>query len=227
VLDRAGVTGSDGASHNGMWDMSVLQVVPGIRIAAPRDADTMRVQLREAVAVDDAPTVLRFPKGDVPPPIPAVDRLGRGDVLLRDGGRDVLVVAIGAMAGVGVSVGHRLHDQGLGVTVVDPRWVIPVDEALLGEAAKHRLVVVIEDNGVVGGVGSRIRSELAEADQQVPVATFGIEQRFLEHGSRGELLERMGLTPQQISRSVIERMAKLDDQPAPAEPSSQVSDSHR
>ena len=227
VLDRAGVTGSDGASHNGMWDMSVLQVVPGIRIAAPRDADTMRVQLREAIAVDDAPTVLRFPKGDVPPPIPAVDRLGSGDVLLRDGGRDVLVVAIGAMAGVGVSVGHRLHDQGLGVTVVDPRWVIPVDEALLGEAAKHRLVVVIEDNGVVGGVGSRIRSELAEADQQVPVATFGIEQRFLEHGSRGELLERMGLTPQQISRSVIERMAKLDDQPASAEPSSQVSDSHR
>ncbi len=225
VLDRAGVTGSDGASHNGMWDLSVLQVVPGIRIAAPRDADTMRVELREAVAVDDAPTVLRFPKGDVPPAIPAIDRLGSGDVLLRDGRPDVLVVAIGSMAGVGVAVGHRLHDQGLGVTVVDPRWVIPVDDVLLAEAARHRLVVVIEDNGIVGGVGSRIRSELADADLQVPVATFGIEQRFLEHASRGELLERMGLTPQQISRSVIERMAKLDDEPAAAESAAPVRDS--
>ncbi len=131
VLDRAGVTGDDGASHNGMWDMSVLQVVPGLRLAAPRDAPRLRELLREAVDVSDAPTVVRFPKGPPAAELEAVGRVGGGDVLVRSGAQDVLLVAVGAMAGTCVEVAERLGDQGVGVTVVDPRWVKPVDPALV------------------------------------------------------------------------------------------------
>src|SRR5215210_6030483 len=154
VLDRAGVTGDDGASHNGMWDMSILQVVPGLRIAAPRDASRLRELLREAVQVDDAPTVVRFPKGPPIRDIDAVDRAGGCDVLVRTGAKDVLLVGVGSMAATSGEVAERLAAQGIGVTVVDPRWVKPVDPALLDLAGDHRLVVSVEDNGVVGGCGS-------------------------------------------------------------------------
>src|SRR6476646_6473772 len=154
VLDRAGVTGDDGASHNGMWDLSVLQVVRGLRLAATRDATRLRELLNEAVEVDDAPTVLRFPKGPPPEDIEAVGRAGGADVLVRNGTKDVLVVGVGSMATVAVDVAERLVAQGIGVTVVDPRWVKPVDPAIVELAREHRLVVIVEDNGRVGGVGS-------------------------------------------------------------------------
>ena len=172
VLDRAGVTGDDGASHNGMWDMSILQVVPGLRLAAPRDATRLRELLNEAVDVDDAPTVLRFPKGPPPDDIPAVDTVGGVDVLVRNGARDVLVVAVGAMATTAVEVADRLVAQGIGVTVVDPRWVKPVDPALLELARQHRLVVSIEDNGETGGCGAVLLQTLnaAGVHHAVPAA---------------------------------------------------------
>ena len=138
VLDRAGVTGPDGASHNGMWDMSILQVVPGLRLAAPRDAVTLRDELREAVAVDDAPTVVRFPKGAVGADLPALERVGGVDVLRRGDGDDVLLVAVGSMAGTCLDVAERCADQGIGVTVVDPRWVKPVPEQIVRMAAGVR-----------------------------------------------------------------------------------------
>ena len=172
VLDRAGVTGDDGASHNGMWDMSVLQVVPGLRLAAPRDATRLRELLDEAVTVDDAPTVVRFPKGPPPDDLEAVDRVGGVDVLLRDGTRDVLLVGVGAMASTAVDVGHRLVAQGIGVTVVDPRWVKPVDPALVDLARDHRLVVHLEDNGRVGGVrrGAAADAQRRGRDHALPAA---------------------------------------------------------
>ena len=154
VLDRAGVTGDDGASHNGMWDMSILQVVPGLRLAAPRDASRLRELLQEAVQVDDAPTVVRFPKGPPNDDIPTLSKVGGVDVLVRRGDKDVLLVGVGSMATVCVDVATRLEAQGIGVTVVDPRWVKPVDPALVDLAREHRLVVSVEDNGIVGGVGS-------------------------------------------------------------------------
>ena len=147
VLDRAGVTGTDGASHNGMWDLSILQVVPGLRIAAPRDGARVRELLREAVAVGDAPTVVRLPKGAPPADLEAVDRAGGCDVLSAAAPRTCSSSAVGSMASVGVEVGERLAAQGIGVTVVDPRWVKPVDPALVDLARDHRLVVSIEDNG--------------------------------------------------------------------------------
>ncbi|MFI6697956.1 1-deoxy-D-xylulose-5-phosphate synthase [Streptomyces sp. NPDC050509] len=204
VLDRAGVTGVDGASHNGMWDMSMLQCVPGLRIAAPRDAGQLRAQLREAVAVDDAPTVLRFPKAAVGPEIPAVGRVGGMDVLRRapDGAGaldDVLLVAVGALAPVCLGAAELLAERGIGCTVVDPRWVKPVDEQLAPLADRHRLVAVAEDNCRSGGVGSAVGQSLRDAGVDVPLRTFGIPEQFLAHAKRGEVLADIGLTPVEIA----------------------------
>jgi 1-deoxy-D-xylulose-5-phosphate synthase len=207
VLDRSGVTGDDGASHNGMWDMSVLQVVPGLRLAAPRDVTRMRDLLDEAVEVSDAPTVVRFPKGPPPDDIDAVDRIGGVDVLVRQGRKDVLVVAVGAMAGTGVDVAERLSAQGIGVTVVDPRWVKPVDPALVRLAADHRLVVTIEDNGVIGGVGAVLLQTLSAAGVDTPVRLHGIPQEFLDHAKRAVILERIGLSAQAIALDIVHEMA--------------------
>ncbi|MBW5420877.1 1-deoxy-D-xylulose-5-phosphate synthase [Streptomyces sp. BG9H] len=199
VLDRAGVTGVDGASHNGMWDLSILQVVPGLRIAAPRDADQLRAQLREAVAVDDAPTLVRFPKESVGPAIPAVGRVGGMDVLLQDDEPDVLLVAVGVMAPVCLQAAELLRARGLRCTVVDPRWVKPVDEELPGLAARHRLVAVVEDNSRAAGVGSAVALALGDAEVDVPVRRFGIPEQFLAHAKRSEVLADLGLTPIEIA----------------------------
>ncbi len=203
VLDRAGVTGDDGASHNGMWDMSILQVVPGLRLAAPRDAQRLRDCLREAVTVADAPTVVRFPKGALPEDVPALRSHGGVDILAEHGGADVLIVAVGCMAGIGVEVCQRLAAQDIGATVVDPRWVKPVPDEIVELAARHRLVVTIEDNGVVGGVGAAVAGRLRDADCATEVRTIGIPQRFLDQGSRAQVLADAGLTAQQVGHQVI------------------------
>ncbi|GAA1278915.1 1-deoxy-D-xylulose-5-phosphate synthase [Streptomyces aureus] len=207
VLDRAGVTGVDGASHNGMWDMSVLQVVPGLRIAAPRDAEQLRAQLREAVTVDDAPTLIRFPKESVGPEIPAVDRIGGLDVLHRADAPDVLLVSVGVMAPVCLQVAELLEARGINCTVVDPRWVKPVDPDLAPLAARHRLVAVVEDNSKAAGVGSAVALALGEAEVDVPVRRFGIPDQFLAHAKRGEVLADIGLTPVEIAGRIGTSMA--------------------
>ncbi|MFE2984436.1 1-deoxy-D-xylulose-5-phosphate synthase [Streptomyces sp. NPDC059262] len=207
VLDRAGVTGVDGASHNGMWDMSVLQVVPGLRIAAPRDAEQLRAQLREAVTVDDAPTLIRFPKESVGPEIPAVDRIGGLDVLHRADAPDVLLVSVGVMAPVCLQVAELLEARGIHCTVVDPRWVKPVDPDLAPLAARHRLVAVVEDNSKAAGVGSAVALALGEAEVDVPVRRFGIPDQFLAHAKRGEVLADIGLTPVEIAGRIGTSMA--------------------
>ncbi|MCM3265567.1 1-deoxy-D-xylulose-5-phosphate synthase [Streptomyces thermoviolaceus] len=210
VLDRAGVTGTDGPSHNGMWDMSVLQVVPGLRIAAPRDASQLRAQLREAVAVDDAPTLVRFPKETVGPDVPAVGRVGGMDVLHRAKRPEVLLVAVGVMAPVCLQAAELLEARGLGCTVVDPRWVKPVDPALPGLAAEHRLVAVVEDNSRSAGVGSAVALALGDADVDVPVRRFGIPEQFLPHAKRSEVLADIGLTPVDIAGRISAALAVRD-----------------
>jgi 1-deoxy-D-xylulose-5-phosphate synthase len=204
VLDRAGVTGPDGPSHHGMWDLALLQIVPHIRLAAPRDATRLREELREAVAVTDAPTVVRFSKGSVGTEHDAVERLHDGvDVLHRGDRHDVLLVCVGPMATVGLDVAARLADQGIGATVVDPRWVVPVARSVIDLAASHRLVVTIEDGVRVGGIGTRIRQDLREAGVDTAVTELGLPDEFLAHGSRAEILEEVGLTPQAIARDVV------------------------
>jgi 1-deoxy-D-xylulose-5-phosphate synthase len=207
VLDRAGVTGDDGASHNGMWDMSILQLVPGLRLAAPRDGARLQELLNEAIEVADAPTVLRFAKGEVFPDIEAIDRVGDCDVLVRTG-TDVLLIGIGSMAATAVDVATRLQAQGFGVTVVDPRWVKPVDPKLIELAGKHKFVVTIEDNGRAGGCGAAISQALRDAGVTTPVRDFGIPQQFLEHAKRAAVLTEIGLTGQGLARDVIEMIAK-------------------
>ncbi|MFZ0323865.1 MAG: 1-deoxy-D-xylulose-5-phosphate synthase [Actinomycetes bacterium] len=210
VLDRAGVTGDDGASHNGMWDLSVFSSVPGLAIAAPRDAVQLREQLDEALAVSDAPTIVRYPKGAVPAEVPALERVGRADILHRHGEPDVLVVAVGALAPLCLEVATRLKDQGIGVTVVDPRWVVPVDEAIVTLAGAHRFVVTVEDGLRDGGVGAAISQALQDADVEVPVRVFGVPKQFLAHATRSEVLTAIGLTAQDVSREVVEAMARRD-----------------
>ncbi|UXY30452.1 1-deoxy-D-xylulose-5-phosphate synthase [Streptomyces sp. HUAS TT20] len=203
VLDRAGATGSDGASHNGMWDLSILQVVPGLRIAAPRDGARLRGLLREAVAVRDAPTVVRFPKGAVSADHEAVCVENGMDVLARPAGdSDVLIVSVGAVAGLCLAAAERAAQDGIRVTVVDPRWVKPVAEGLCALAARHDLVVTVEDNGRIGGAGSAVAQALKAAGVQVPVRHFGLDQRFFEHGTRGEVLEESGVTAADIARDI-------------------------
>jgi len=210
VLDRAGITGPDGPSHHGMWDLALLQVVPGIRIAAPRDAVTLREELREAVAVDDAPTVLRWSKGSVGPDLPALRRLADGVDVLRDPADgqepDVLLVAVGSMVPVALDAAALLEAQGIGATVVDPRWVVPVPGSLVDLSREHRLVITIEDGVRVGGVGTRLRQDLRAAGVDTGVNELGLPDAFIDHASRSEILADAGLTAQVIARDVIDQV---------------------
>lgn len=214
VLDRAGVTGPDGPSHHGMWDLSLLQIVPGLQIAAPRDSTRLKEELREAVAVSDAPTVIRFSKGAVGSDIATQLRLDDGvDVLHHSRGqeqpdgedysRDVLLVSVGTMGELCLDVAKRLEDQGITVTVVDPRWVLPVPESVVSLAARHRIVVCVEDGVKAGGVGSRIRQTMREAGVDTALNEVGLPVEFLAHGSRSEVLARVGLTSAQIAHDTV------------------------
>ena len=212
VLDRAGITGNDGASHNGVWDMSMLGIVPGMQVAAPRDAARLREELGEALAVDDGPTAVRFPKGAVGDDIPAVRRQHGVDILTEpaDGlSDDVLLVAVGAFARMALVVADRLRKQGIGVTVVDPRWVLPVPAAIADLARAHKLVVTLEDNGVAGGIGSAVSAALRRAEIDVPCRDVGVPQEFQDHASRSEVLMSIGLTDQDIARQVTGWVAAL------------------
>lgn len=230
VLDRAGVTGSDGASHNGMWDLSLLGIVPGIRVAAPRDGATLREELGEALGVSDGPTVLRFPKGSVGEDIPAVERIdGTVDVLRMPPARrgDALIVAVGAFAGLALDVADRLSRQGIDAAVVDPRWVFPVPDAVVDLARGFRIVVTVEDSGLHGGVGSAVSAALRRNDVDVPTRDVGVPQKFLDHASRNEIHAELGLTAQDVARQVTGWVAGLDSEPEERSRPSAVEQSDR
>ncbi|CAM4517107.1 1-deoxy-D-xylulose-5-phosphate synthase [Nocardia ninae] len=221
VLDRSGITGPDGASHNGMWDLSVLGIIPGIRVAAPRDAATLREELAEALAVNDGPTAIRFPKGSVADDISAVERLDGVDVLrlaagersgdepALDGGGsvqavrgDVLLVAVGSFAGPALEAADLLEAEGISVTVIDPRWVLPVSDTLVKLAENYRLVVTVEDGGLHGGIGSTVSARLRNSGLDIPTRDLGVPQQFLDHASRGEVHAELGLTAPDIARRI-------------------------
>jgi 1-deoxy-D-xylulose-5-phosphate synthase len=217
TLDRAGVTGPDGPSHNGMWDFSILQLIPGLRVAAPRDGSRIAELLNEAVQVSDGPTVVRWPKGKAGPEAEAVGRLGGMDILAEPPraagergalGADVLLLGAGPMAVTCVEVAARMNDQGIGVTVVDPRWVKPVDPAVVTAARRHRLVAVVEDNGRCGGFGDAVCRLLRDHDVDTPVKTLGLPQEFLSHGSREAILDAAGLGAQQLARQLTEALLR-------------------
>jgi 1-deoxy-D-xylulose-5-phosphate synthase len=201
VLDRSGVTGPDGASHHGMWDMTIGGVVPGLHLAAPRDGQQVARAVRAAVAIADAPSVVRFPKGTVADPIEAVRTVGGVDVLAEpdEGEAELLLVGVGAMAATALTAAEKLAAEGHRVRVVDPVWALPVPAALVELARSARRVAVVEDNVVVGGIGTQVEATLRDAGLEVPVDLFGLPKRFLDHGSRGQVLDAVHLTPDGIT----------------------------
>ncbi|MGW6292323.1 1-deoxy-D-xylulose-5-phosphate synthase [Streptomyces sp. NPDC055058] len=207
VLDRAGITGPDGASHHGMWDPVLLGMMPGLRMAAPRDGEQLRSLLREALAHDAGPTAVRFPKGTVRPSIEALRRAGGVDVLSESGIRDVLLVSYGPLAHLCLQAGVQLSRQGIGVTVVDPRWLTEAEPELLDLAARHRLVVTVEDGCRTGGAGSGLAQSLRDHAVTTPVQTLGLPRAFLPHGPRDGLLAQAGLSAPQIVSAVLRARA--------------------
>jgi 1-deoxy-D-xylulose-5-phosphate synthase len=193
-----------------MWDLAVLGIVPGMRVAAPRDATRLRQLLREAVVDSSGPTALRFPKATAANDLDAVDTVGAMDLLRRDEASDVLIVSVGALAGLSLDVAERVAVQGLGVSVVDPRWVLPVDPGLPALCAAHELVVVIEDGVIAGGVGSAVSRELRSRGIAVPVCDIALPHRFLAHGGRSEVLAGAGLSAQEVARQIVEAAARAD-----------------
>ena len=203
VLDRAGITGDDGPSHNGIWDLALTGIVPTLHVAAPRDGQRLRETLREALDISDAPSLIRFPKGAVNPDIPAFERRDGIDVLYRGESADILLVSIGAFAAIAVEAAAQAYREGVGVTVVDPRWVKPLPKSLITMAQRYKSVVVLEDGIKHGGIASTISELFREANLNVPVHSIGVPLVFLEHAKRVQILEDLGITAQNITRSLV------------------------
>jgi 1-deoxy-D-xylulose-5-phosphate synthase len=203
VLDRAGVTGDDGPSHNGIWDLALTGIVPTLHVAAPRDGARVRETLREAIDISDAPTLLRFPKGAVNNDIPAFERRDGVDVLYRGESADILLVSIGAFAAMAVEAAGQAYREGVGVTVIDPRWVKPLPKSLITMAQRYKSVVVLEDGIKHGGIASTISELFRDAGLSVPVHSIGVPLAFIEHSKRAEVLQDLGITVQNITRSLV------------------------
>ena len=216
VLDRGGVTGPDGPSHHGVWDHTIAALIPGLRLADPRDGTRLREALDAAVQVEDAPTVIRYSKEHVPDDIPAIRTVGGVDVLAAGPDPRVLVVGYGQLVGMALDVGHRLSQQGIAATVVDPVWALPVDPALVELSSEHELVVTLEDAVVGGGVGAQLAAAVAESDRPVVVRQFGIGHDFLPQGSRDQVLDAVGLTAQAVALATIESLLSRDLESAPS-----------
>jgi 1-deoxy-D-xylulose-5-phosphate synthase len=204
VLDRAGITGDDGPSHHGMWDLAISGIVPTLSIGAPRDQSRLKEILREALEISDAPSVVRFPKGEAHADIPAFERRDGIDVLYRGESADVLLISVGAMAAIAVEAASMAYREGVGVTVVDPRWVKPVNPALLTMAQRYKSVVVIEDGIKHAGIASSISELFREEGLNVPIHSIGIPLNFIEHSKRQEILNDLGINAQNIARSIVE-----------------------
>ena len=203
VLDRAGITGDDGASHNGMWDMALTGIVPGLRLAAPRDGSRLRELLRESVEISDGPSVVRFPKGAVVADIPAFERRDGIDVLYRGESADILFVSVGALAQIAVEAAAQAYREGVGVTVIDPRWVKPLPQSLITMAGRYKSVVVLEDGIEHAGIASTISELFREHEMDIPVHSIGVPLKFFEHAKRNDILSEIGISVQSITRSLV------------------------
>ncbi len=211
VLDRAGITGDDGASNNGIWDLALTGIIPTMHVAAPRDGARLREVLAESLQITDAPSMLRYPKGEVIADIPAFERRDGIDVLYRGESADVLLVSVGAMAAMAVEAASQAYREGVGVTVIDPRWIKPLPQSLVTMATRYKSVVVLEDGIRHGGIASTISEMFRDAGLQVPIHSIGVPLTFLEHAKRGQILSELGITAQQISLSIVEWSASLKD----------------
>ena len=215
VLDRAGITGDDGPSHHGIWDLAITGLVPTMHVAAPRDAARLRETLREAVAISDAPSAVRFPKGAVQGDIPAFERRDGVDVLYRGESADVLLISIGSMAAIAVEAASQAYREGVGVTVIDPRWVKPLPASLISMVDRYKSVVVLEDGIKHGGIASAISEQCREAGLNIAIHSIGVPLEFIEHSKRSEILEDLGITAQKISRDIVEWNSTVEEMQFP------------
>ena len=212
VLDRAGITGDDGPSHHGIWDLALTGIVPTLHVAAPRDGAVLRETLNEAMNISDAPSLIRFPKGPVGADIPAFERRDGIDVLYRGESADVLLVSVGAMAKICVEAASQAYREGVGVTVIDPRWVKPLPQSLLTMAQRYKSVVVVEDGIRHGGIASTISEMFRDAEIDVPIHSIGVPLEFIEHSKRGEIMSDLGITAQNITHQLVSWSSSLKDQ---------------
>ena len=215
VLDRSGITGDDGPSHHGIWDLALTGIVPTLHVAAPRDAVRLRETLRESLQIADAPSLIRFPKGAVPSDIPAFERRDGIDVLYRGESADVLLISVGAMAAIAVEAASQAYREGVGVTVIDPRWVKPLPPSLISLAQRYKSVVVLEDGIRHAGIASSISELFREAGLNVAMHSIGVPLEFIEHSKRAQILEDLGITAQKISRDIVEWSSIVEEMQFP------------
>jgi 1-deoxy-D-xylulose-5-phosphate synthase len=202
VLDRAGITGDDGPSHHGIWDLALTGIVPHMHVGAPRDGARLKELLRQCIAIDNAPSMIRFPKGAIPADIPALERVDGIDILHRGGTNQVLVISIGSMASMALEVAQLAHQQSIEITVIDPLWVKPMSSNVTALCAKYSTVVVMEDGIKHAGIASTISESLREAGSQCSVHSIGVPLEFIEHSKRNEILEDLKITPAAIVQQI-------------------------
>lgn len=196
-LDRSGVTGDDGASHNGMWDLSLAAMIPGIKVAVPRDETRMREALREAVATP-SPTIVRYPKGPVPEDLPTLRKIGSVDVIYErvvDGEAPIVMYGLGPMAHTVVAAAKAMSHS---VLVVDTTWALPINEDLVHIFGNAVGGVVLEDGLVDGGVGSELNRALHAAGMSMRVESLGISKEFISHDKRDAVLASQGMDVEDV-----------------------------
>jgi len=203
VLDRAGITGDDGPSHHGIWDLALTGIIPTLHVSAPRDGLRLQEALWEAIDISGAPSLIRFPKGSVNSEIPAVERRDEIDFLRISEYEDILLVSVGAMARIAVEAAELAEAQGVRVTVIDPRWVKPLPSAIVNSADKFSMVVVLEDGIKHGGIASTLSEMLRESGSDVPVHSIGVPLEFIEHSKRTEILSDLGMTAPVVATSLV------------------------
>ena len=204
VLDRAGITGDDGPSHNGIWDLAISGIVPTLKVAAPRDGSRLVELLKESIEIKDCPSLIRFPKGEIAADIPAFERRDGIDVLYRGESADVLLISVGALANICVEAASQSYREGVGATVVDPRWVKPLPRTLGRMAERYKSVVVVEDGIKHGGIASTLSEMFREDGIATPIHSIGVPLRFLDQAKRVEILTELGITAQNIARELVE-----------------------
>jgi len=215
-IDRAGVVGEDGTTHHGIFDLVYLRSIPGMRILAPADHRQLCDALHTAVALNDGPIALRYPRGAVPASGRDADKVGGGtapdllpvgkSVQLTEGG-DVSILAVGRMVEKAKEAAMLLRQQGILASVTNMLWVKPIDEGAVIKAARTPLIVTLEEGTVVGGFGSAVlealaRHSLRERYSGLRVLTIGIEDGFVKHGTVEKLFEELGLNAHQIAERI-------------------------
>jgi 1-deoxy-D-xylulose-5-phosphate synthase len=202
VLDRAGITGDDGPSHHGIWDLALTGIVPNMHVGAPRDGARLKEILRQCIEIENAPSMIRFPKGAIPADIPAVERASGVDILHRGASQQVLLISIGSMASMAVEVAQLAKQQSIEITVVDPLWVKPISPTVIAMCANYGTVVVMEDGIKHAGIASSISEVLRDAESTCTLHSIGVPLEFIEHSKRNEILDDLEITPAAIVQQI-------------------------